>query len=694
MRAIIKIVRLLPCFAFNTFSIDLLKVFRIVITILLTLHLSFNISAQRSDNQNLIDSLQQALTASQADTNRVNILMALSNEYSRSNPGKGIQTTSQAVSLAEDLGHVKGQINALAQLSFMHSILGEWAKGLDFSLQAIQLARDHHLFQDEMNLSTTVALAYLKQQDYKKALEWSVKPLKSKNLLVKITPLTHWAATINTSQGMLKTGLVDSSYYYATQSLWVVQNRMLPKLFLAYSYAAIAEVFLERKQFDSSLFYFQRAMQIAKKEGDQFTVHEFDRDLANLFSISEKRDSVLKYATLAFDQASRMRSPLVLKDASAMLADYYEPIDKSKAIYYLRMSATIKDSLVTVEKANQVYQLEWEERRKAVELENERVANENKIRQNTLIGSLTTVVLIAAVVFYNSRQKQKANKLLASQKAELESALTNLKSTQSRLVQSEKMASLGELTAGIAHEIQNPLNFVNNFSEVSNELIDELVDEANKGNFDDARRIANDVKQNLEKVSHHGKRADSIVKSMLQHSQSGSGKLELTDINQLCDECLRLSYHGLRAKDKSFNAKFDTNFDANLEKINVVPQEIGRVVLNLINNAFYAATEKKKNNTTGFEPTISITTKKQGARPGGPVGRDKIEISVKDNGAGIPQNILDKIFQPFFTTKPTGQGTGLGLSLSYDIVKTHNGEIKVLTEPGKGTTFIVLLPVG
>jgi two-component system, NtrC family, sensor kinase len=344
----------------------------------------------------------------------------------------------------------------------------------------------------------------------------------------------------------------------------------------------------------------------------------------------------------------------------------------------------VKDSLLTVEKANQVYQLEWEERRKAVELENERVAHQSKIRQNTLLGSLSAVLLIAAVLFYNSRQKQKANRLLASQKTELESALINLKAAQSRLVQSEKMASLGELTAGIAHEIQNPLNFVNNFSEVSNELIDELVEEANKGNFDDARRIANDVKQNLEKVSHHGKRADGIVKSMLQHSQSGSGQLELSDINQLCDECLRLSYHGLRAKDKSFNAKFETYFDSNLEKINVVPQEIGRVVLNLINNAFYAATEKKKNNPSGFEPTISITTKKQG---------DRIEISIKDNGTGIPQNILDKIFQPFFTTKPTGQGTGLGLSLSYDIVKAHNGEIQVLTEEGKGTTFIVLLPI-
>jgi two-component system NtrC family sensor kinase len=689
MRAIIKTIRFLASFS----AIDLFKVFRAAIVILLSLHLSFRVSAQRSDNQNLIDSLQQALTASPADTNRVKILIALSNEYSQLEPRKGMQIASQALSLARDLDDVNGQINALSELSFMHSVIGQWAKGLDLSFQAIQLARDHHLLQQELNLSNIVAVAYEKQQDYRKLLEWSVKPLRSKNPKVQIIPFTHWVSTMMTARGMMKIGQVDSSYYYATQSLLAAKNGKLPQLMSAYSYASIAFVFMERKQFDSSLFYFQRARQIAEKAGGQFTAHEFYRDLAHLYSVLEKRDSVFKYATLAFEEATRMQNPVVLKDASTMLADYYEPIDKPKAIYYLRMSVIVKDSLFTVEKANQVYQIEWEERRKAIELENERQTHQSKIRQNTLLGSLTTVILIAAVVFYNSRQKQKANKLLASQKADLESALTNLKSTQSLLVQSEKMASLGELTAGIAHEIQNPLNFVNNFSEVSNELIDEMVDEANKGNIDEAKRIASDVKKNLEKVSHHGKRADGIVKSMLQHSQSGSGQRELTDINQLCDECLRLSYHGLRAKDKTFNAKFETYFDANLEKINVVPQEIGRVVLNLVNNAFYAATEKKKNNIAGFEPTISITTKKQDARPDDLVGRDKIEIIVSDNGTGIPQNILDKIFQPFFTTKPTGQGTGLGLSLSYDIVKAHNGEIKVLTEEGKGTTFIVLLPI-
>ncbi len=235
---------------------------------------------------------------------------------------------------------------------------------------------------------------------------------------------------------------------------------------------------------------------------------------------------------------------------------------------------------------------------------------------------------------------------------------------------------------GIAHEIQNQLNFVNNFSEVSKELLDEMKTEIEKGNLDDAKEIMNDVIQNLEKINHHGKRADGIVKGMLQHSRSSSGVKEPTDINALCDEYLRLSYHGLRAKDKTFNATMKSDFDQTLEKINVIPQDIGRVVLNLINNAFYVVNEKRQMNISGYEPTVSVSTKKMNG---------KVEIKVADNGNGIPQKVVDKIFQPFFTTKPTGQGTGLGLSLSYDIIKAHGGEIRVETKEGEGTEFIIQL---
>ena len=272
---------------------------------------------------------------------------------------------------------------------------------------------------------------------------------------------------------------------------------------------------------------------------------------------------------------------------------------------------------------------------------------------------------------------------LEAAKKQVDSTLSELRATQKQLIQSEKMASLGELTAGIAHEIQNPLNFVNNFSEVSNELIGEMNQELDKGDIEGAKLIANDIRQNLEKINHHGKRADGIVKGMLQHSRTSSGQKELTDINALVDEYVRLAYHGYRAKEKSFNARFETDLDHHAGKMNIVPQDMGRVLLNLINNAFFAVNEKKKTAPPAYEPAIKISTKQQG---------DHLLISVSDNGNGIPQNIIDKIFQPFFTTKETGQGTGLGLSLSYDIVKAHGGEIKVETIKNEGTRFVVELP--
>jgi len=294
-------------------------------------------------------------------------------------------------------------------------------------------------------------------------------------------------------------------------------------------------------------------------------------------------------------------------------------------------------------------------------------------------------------------EKEQLQQKVEERTSELKESLESLKSTQTQLIQSEKMASLGELTAGIAHEIQNPLNFVNNFSELSTELIDEMNEELEKGELDEAKSIASDIKQNLEKINHHGKRADNIVKGMLAHSRKSSGEKILTDINALADEYLRLSYHGIRAKDKSFNASFKTEFDADLPKVSVIPQDIGRVLLNLINNAFQACTERlalSEDEVSEVEvsrsailpsknPLVTVSTARV---PGG------IKISVSDNGPGIPEEIKDKIFQPFFTTKPAGQGTGLGLSLSYDIVKAHGGELKVESNTGVGTEFIVLLP--
>jgi two-component system, NtrC family, sensor kinase len=319
-------------------------------------------------------------------------------------------------------------------------------------------------------------------------------------------------------------------------------------------------------------------------------------------------------------------------------------------------------------------------------LEKEKIKTQAEAEQKTIISSMKDELEV---------QVAQRTAELTKQKEELQHTLEELKATQSQLIQSEKMASLGELTAGIAHEIQNPLNFVNNFSDVNAELIDELNAERLKPKEERDEKleneILNDIKENEQKINHHGKRADAIVKGMLQHSRKSTGQKEPTDINALCDEYLRLSYHGLRAKDKSFNATLKTDFDESVQNVSVIPQEIGRVLLNLFNNAFYAVSEKRKAESeklnaesNRYEPTVSVSTKKM---------EGKVQICVKDNGSGIPQNIIDKIFQPFFTTKPTGEGTGLGLSLSYDIIKAHGGELKVETGTGEGTEFIILLPL-
>ena len=294
-----------------------------------------------------------------------------------------------------------------------------------------------------------------------------------------------------------------------------------------------------------------------------------------------------------------------------------------------------------------------------------------------LLKRAAAVFSLAYSRFKDLTQARSDLKKLKEEKHRAENALTELKSTQSQLVHAEKMASLGELTAGIAHEIQNPLNFVNNFSEVSGELVEEITEELKAGNLEDVEDITGDLKQNLDKINHHGQRASDIVKGMLEHSRTGTSEKTLIDINKLADEYLRLSYHGLRAKNKSFNADFVADLDPSLPKVNVVPQDIGRVFLNLINNAFHAVKDVEK-------PKVIVTSKQ---------AVNNVELTVSDNGPGISEDIKDKIFQPFFTTKSTGEGTGLGLSLSYDIMKAHGGNLRLVSKPGAGTAFIVYIPI-
>ena len=409
--------------------------------------------------------------------------------------------------------------------------------------------------------------------------------------------------------------------------------------------------------------------------------------IANCYYQEKEYQSALHYATLSYNAANPTDLRLGLK-VNLLLADIYEVLRKEDSAYkYLRKYQDLLIASRKLENTRQIFELQInsivrDSKEQISLLEQESLLKEQKNKNQRLlifstIGALLSTLLILFILYRNNKHKQKANTIL-------EQTLSNLKSAQSQLIQSEKMASLGELTAGIAHEIQNPLNFVNNFSEVNSELIAEMKQEIDKGNLQEVKSIADSIDENEQKIIVHGKRADAIVKNMLQHSRSTSGVKEPTDINALCDEYLRLSYHGLRAKDKSFNATMKTDFDESIGNINVIPQDIGRVILNLINNAFYVVDEKKKQGQNGYEPTVSLSTKKE---------KDKVEIKVKDNGKGISKKVFDKIFQPFFTTKPTGQGTGLGLSLSYDIVKAHGGELKVETREGEGTEFIIQLPL-
>ena len=385
-----------------------------------------------------------------------------------------------------------------------------------------------------------------------------------------------------------------------------------------------------------------------------------------------------------------MNAPALFLRSYTALADYFKTAgNNDSTVKYQSLIIKINDSLFNDKRIQEFQNVDFDEQQRQSQIDAAKTAYRQKMGTYALLAGLAIFLFIAFILWRSSRQRELANIQLSRQKRDLESAVETLKTTQTHLIQSEKMASLGELTAGIAHEIQNPLNFVNNFSEVNQELIEELKNERSKAKNERDDQMENEllrnIEQNLEKINHHGKRADAIVKGMLQHSRASSAQKESVDINALVDEYLRLSYHGLRAKDKSFNAKFETDFDPSLQKINVVPQEIGRVVLNLINNAFYAVSEKTNLHHDGYTPKIIVGTKKMN---GG------VEIKVQDNGMGIPVEIADKIFQPFFTTKPAGQGTGLGLSLAYDIItKGHGGELKLDTKEGVGTEFIIQLPI-
>ncbi|GAB4328323.1 MAG: hypothetical protein Kow00127_20970 [Bacteroidales bacterium] len=421
------------------------------------------------------------------------------------------------------------------------------------------------------------------------------------------------------------------------------------KPYIIPSVANIGHVYKLQGKFREALPYTLKSIELMKESGDNKNLWENYMHARDIYAHLGNFEKAYEYSVLYSDQYN----------------EYQQTI-----IHRLESEAQIKYE--TAKKDAQISEQET------------RIEQQDKIK--FLYLSIAILLIISLIGMLQSRYRlRKKQKEIEHSKEELEKSLENLKVTQNQLIHAEKMASLGELTAGIAHEIQNPLNFITNFSEINEELIRELIEELDKGRLQEAKALAVDITENEQKIHHHGKRADAIVKGMLQHSRTSSGQKEPVDINSLADEYLRLSYHGLRAKYKSFNAGFRLEADPDLPEVNAVSQDIGRVLLNLINNAFHAVYERSKAAGADYKPEVVVVTKKEG---------NKIEIRVRDNGTGIPDEIREKIFQPFFTTKPAGEGTGLGLSLSYDIItRGHGGKISVDTTEGEGTEFIITLPL-
>jgi two-component system NtrC family sensor kinase len=613
------------------------------------------------------------LDTARQDTTRVLVMAELANVYKSDLPDSALFYGYKALTLARQIKFPKGEVTALGYMIIALNTLGNDSKALQMTLQALKIAEKNNLIGNKAFLLSVLGNIYNGVKNHAKALDL-IK--ESKALL---DSLHDFAQSVMTQNAIGETYLMldqpDSALYYCRSAY--ENSRQLKEeddWSIPYILFNLGRIEDKKGNRDSALAYFRQSLSIAWNAEITFKSYF---SIAQLYQQMNKQDSCIYYANKSLEIVKGKRLYSYIIEANILLSDIYEKSDLQKALQYSRMAIAYKDSLDNLGKTTSFENfIAFDEQERQYEIETANATYRSRIKQYILIAGLLVFLFIVFLLYRNNRHKEKA-------KVKIEKAYEELKSTQAQLVQREKMASLGELTAGIAHEIQNPLNFINNFSDVNNELIEEMKNEFNAGNKEEAFSIADDIKENEEKINHHGKRADAIVKGMLQHSRQTKGVKEPTDINALCDEYLRLSYHGLRAKDKDFNADFKTDFDETIGKINIVPQDIGRVLLNLYNNAFYAVAEKKKQQPEEYEPTISVSTKKM---------NDKIEIKVGDNGNGIPQKVIDKIFQPFFTTKPTGQGTGLGLSLSYDIVKAHGGEIKVETKEGEGAEFIILLP--
>ncbi len=636
-----------------------------------------------------VDSLLHEIDLEKDPDKRFDLILSIYDTPLEGYPMLILETFQKLLIISEKNKDIISESNAYSFAGQGYRLSASYIKALDYHHKAIVLAEQSGNTSVLAWAQNQIGHIYKDREENEKAISFYRASLTNARK-GNIKNLDGWPM-MNLSAVYLNANQPDSCLLYGQLAYEKVVTFKGFETQSAYIFSNIASAYSKKGDTAHALEYYRKAIQLANNGGSPRYNGICYVAYAEHFQRNNQRDSSIFYAKKAIDVVKGSLFGYMAIKPSKMLMDIYESSNSDSTIKYLRIFRAANDSLNSTRANQQLQMMTFEEDQRQRDIAAEKIDYQNKLKMNLMLGGLAVCCVIALILYRNNKQKQKANKVL-------EKTLAELKSTQSQLIQSEKMASLGELTAGIAHEIQNPLNFVNNFSEVSTELIDEMNAELSKGDIEEAKAISNDLKQNLEKINHHGKRADGIVKGMLQHSRTSSGQKESTDLNALCDEYLRLSYHGLRAKDKSFNAKFETNLDTSLPKINVVPQDIGRVILNLINNAFYAVSEKsmqaRTSGDTHYEPTVTISTSREKEMSGISRIKEIIKIIVRDNGNGIPEKIKDKIFQPFFTTKPTGQGTGLGLSLSYDIItKGHGGTLAVETKEGVGTEFIIIFAI-
>ena len=637
------------------------------------------------------DSLQKAYQKNKQDTTLVQLLDAKAIQvYLQTNTDSGLLCTRQGLAISRRIHYKYGEMRSLANMANYLNVMGDLPGALRVTFEALPIALQ---LKDKPSITecyNTLGLTYSTLNDLKKAGEYYHKGLA-------IAEKGHMARqqTVelnNISRNFLDQNMLDSALWYTDKAYVLsVQKKQLDNIaFLIRNYGIIQ---FKKGNYAKAIDYYNKSAAQKGTQNNHYLQSEDARRTAEAYQKLGKLDSCIDFAKKAYEQCILDRNPATIMKTTALLSEVYKSKNDFRNAYqYQKLMLAAQDSLFSQQKTMQVQNLMFSEQQKQDEIKAAEIAYQNRVRFYVLLGVIGVFVLIAAILLFANSQRKKANMLLKqqndqieAQRRDLEKTVTDLRNTQRQLIQSEKMASLGELTAGIAHEIQNPLNFVNNFSEVNTELIEEMELEFDRGAVTEMRPLISDIKANQQKISQHGRRADFIVKGMLQHSRASTGEKQLTNINVLADEFFKLSFHGLRAKDKSFNAEMVTDFDPDLPKVNVVQQDIGRVLLNLINNAFYAVNQKAKTAGPDYRPTVDLSTTHSNAH---------IEIKVKDNGNGIPDNIKEKIMQPFFTTKPTGEGTGLGLSLSYDIVvKGHGGSILVNSAEGDGSEFTILLPV-